>query len=124
MPLSASQKKQLGNEHGPFSKANLSFETAILKTGHMEFVLVYVDLNPLTYDIVKANLKHFEENKIVELLIDSAQLQKDGSYRTDAFQKELTEPAIAEQAHAVLASCQDAVIAMHQFTMGILSIKE
>lgn len=124
MALSADQQKQLGHKLGPLSKANLVFETQTLKTGSEDHVVVFVSLNPLTYDIVKANLKHFEDDKITELLIKDATLLKDGTYMIKTFEKELTSPAIAEQAHAVLAACQESILAMHEFVMGILSIKE
>jgi len=124
MKLSKSQIDKLWGEDGPYSQANLIIQTRILDdTVSRVFVEVEVDINPLTYEIIKQNIKKFKDDPMVTQLIDHADFRgQEFGYVSCAFSCEYYDESVMNEAKKALEYTKKTVIKMHKFVMNLLDL--
>lgn len=84
-------------------------------------MVVFARINPLTFEIVSKNLKHFEEDDTVRALIAHAKLEAEGKpYRSETYRQPLIHPEVVEHAQNVLAETKAGIQRMHSFVNGII----
>src|SRR3990172_4163221 len=111
MQLSDSQHQKLWGDGGPYSEVNLVIQDRILDDRvSRRMVKVQVVLNPLTYEIIRKNLKHFENDEPVLQLIGHADKRGQHGYIASAFEAELTDPSVPQIAQEKVTFCNEVVI--------------
>ena len=126
MKLTQQQSDKLWGEDGPYSQANLIVQTRILddKVSRV-FVEVEVDINPLTYEIIKQNMKQFKDDQMITQLIEHADSRgQDFGYVCSAFSREYRDESVMEEAKMRLEYTKKTIIKMHKFVMDLLDIKQ
>ena len=124
MKLRQEQIDKLWGETGPYSEAKLIFETRILDDEISRFFIeVRVHINPLTYEIVRDNIDHFKDDKMINDLIEHAEFQgfEDG-YIATAFLNEYKDESVLKQAKKHLEYSEKTIIKMHKFVMNLLGL--
>lgn len=125
MKLTRKQRDQLWGEGGPYSEARLSIETRILDDSVSRvFVVVEVSINPLTFEIISKNRKHFKDDEMILQLIDHADDR--GQYFghvAQSFMHEYTDEDVLKDGQKALDYSKETIINMHQFVMDLLNIK-
>lgn len=124
MELTQKQRDKLWGEVGPYSQANLTLETRILddKVSRV-FIEVEVNINPLTYEIIKQNIKQFKNDPMITQLIAHAENRgQEFGYVSCAFSREYKEESVMEEAKKCLEYSKKTIIKMHQFVMDLLDI--
>lgn len=122
--LSQTQLDKLWGEDGPYSQANIIIQTRILDA-HVSrvFVEVEVDINPLTYEIIKQNRDHFKSDPMVSQLIDHADYRGPAfGYVSCAFSAEYIDESVMKEAKKRLEYCTKTIIKLHKFVMNLLGI--
>ena len=127
--LSKQQQDKLRGETGPYSEVSIKIEDRLLDNySSRQFVSVYTNINPLTYEIAKQNIKSFDD-RIQELLMTAQyEWQKDW-YVVYGFKEQVNYEDIKDIL-PILKRAQIAkqimtidVINLHYFTMDLLGIK-
>jgi len=124
MKLSQRQLDKLWGEDGPYSQANLIVQTRILddKVSRV-FVEVEVEINPLTYEIIKQNIKQFENDPMISQLIDHAENRgQEFGYVSCAFSRQYYDESVMKEAKKALEYSKKTIIKMHKFVMDLLDI--
>ena len=74
MKLTQKQRDKLWGEDGPYSEVHLIIETRILNDREArKFVIVELNINPLSFEILKKNRKQFKDDLLIQELIDHAE---------------------------------------------------
>lgn len=124
MKLTQKQYDKLWGEDGPYSQANLIIQTRILddKVSRV-FVEVEVDINPLTYEIIKQNINRFKNDPMITQLIDHADDRGfEFGFVSCAFSAEYHDESIMKEAKRRLEYAKKTIIKMHKFVMDLLDI--
>lgn len=127
--LSKQQQDKIRWEDWPYSEVNIKIEDRILDNySSRQFVFVYVNINPLTYEIAKQNLKSFDE-RIHNLLMTAKYEWQKHWYVVYNFKEQVNYEDI-EDISLVLQRAQIAkqimtsdIIKLHYFTMDLLGIE-
>ncbi|MBI4268589.1 hypothetical protein HY627_02045 [Candidatus Uhrbacteria bacterium] len=124
MKLTRQQRDKLWGEEGPYSQVQQIIESRILDD-HVsrQFVIVSVNINPLTFEMVKEHRDQFLDDKEILGILDFAhyQGQADGYvvYTYNDEYRGAEQLSIAKHRTEV---ARDAVIKMHQFVMNTLGV--
>jgi len=122
MKLARKQKDALWGETGPYSQANLTIETRILddKVSRV-FLIVGVDINPLTYELVKKHRAQFADDPKILQLLDHAEYRgQEFGYMTSAFEAEYRDESVMREAQEQLKYTIETLIKMHDFVMYLI----
>ena len=122
MQLTQQQIDQLWGETGPYSQANLTIQTRILddKISRV-FLVVEVDINPLTYEFIENHRSQFSDDpKILQLLDHSEYRGQHFGYVTSAFEAEYTDESVMREAQERLKYATETLIKMHKFVMDLI----
>ncbi len=127
--LSKQQLDKLRWETGPYSEVNIKIEDRLLDNySSRQFVSVYTNINPLTYEIAKQNIKSFDE-RIQQLLITAKYEWKKHWYVVYSFMEQVDYEDIndilpvLERAQVAKQIMTIDVITLHYFAMDLLEIK-
>lgn len=129
MKLTNKQQDKLWGETGPYSQVNLKFENRILDDSLSRvFIIVEVEINLFTFEMVKKHRVKFKENKLIQDFLDHAEYQgEEYGYVDYVFMEELAQEGDMhvndrpiDAAHEVLAVAQKSVIEMHEFVMELI----
>ena len=123
MQLTQDQRDQLWSKEGPKFAATLTFDTHILND-KVSKILVIVDIliNPLTFEIISKNRKHFANDTVILQIIDEADDQCTGiSFTWCPYRMEFKSEDDLNDGHKTLVICQEALIRMHKFVMELLA---
>lgn len=126
MKLSKKQRDKLWGETGPYSQANLTFETRILdnKVSRV-FLVVEADINPLTFEIIEQNRDKFANDEMIQQLLDQADYRgQEFGYVVSAFQEEYIDEETLIEAKECLEYTKSTLIKMHEFVMDLLDIEK
>jgi hypothetical protein len=132
MKLTKKQRDKLWGETGPYSQVNLKIENRILDDSLSRvFVIVEMEINPYTFEVVEKNREKFNKNKMIQMFLDNSEFQGEGyGYISHVYQAELMQEGdmhINDKplkiAHEVLAVAQQGIIDMHKFVMDLLKEK-
>ena len=123
MQLTQDQRDRLWGQDGPKSVARLTFITHI---GNHQvskiIIMVDIEINPLTFEIISKNRKHFANDCVILDIINQATPECGGfSYGWMPCRIEYKEADDLNYAQETLAICQEAVIRMHKFVMELLA---
>ena len=119
MELSAKDKFELWGESGPYSQVNLIRQDRVLDDSiSRTFVVVEVEINPLTFSLIKKNRHEFKGDIMINQLIDHAEYRgpKYG-YVASAFEVWLNDDSVLEQAEIHRRYARETVIRMHKFVL-------
>lgn len=122
MELTQKEKDKLWGETGPYSQVNLTIQERILDDSVSRiFVEVEADINPLTYEIIKKNRKEFEDDPMIQQLLDHSDYrgQKFG-YVTSAFHREYIDENVIKEANKAVDYARKTLIKMHKYVMKVL----
>lgn len=125
MNLTPQQRDQLWGEDLPYSQVRLTTETRILGDRVSRiFAVVEVDINPLTYRMVKRYRDTFANDQRVQDLLDHAEYRGQAhGYISCAFTQELRGPDVWEAARDAARMSEEVLIRMHTFVMERLDIR-
>jgi hypothetical protein len=119
--LTSKQTTLLWGDTGPYSQAKLIREVRILDDGvSREFIIVEVDINPTTFELVKRHRRdaEFRDDEAIQQLLDHASWRgPEFGYAGEAFSVEYTDESVWAAADEVLLRVQYTVIKMHKFVM-------
>jgi len=124
MPLSRQQRNELWGEDGPYSQVGLTTETRILNDSVSRiFLVAEVNINPLTYKLIKQHRQLFADDLEIQGIIDHAEFQgqADG-FVTCIFHEQYIDLRSYTRAQERVEICKTAVIKMHSFVMQNLKI--
>ncbi len=126
MKLNKKSSDKLWGETGPYSQVNLIMQERILddKVSRV-FAIVEVEINPLTFEIIKQNRKAdiFKNDIKIQQLLDTAEYRGIAfGYVSSAYEKQLTGPEIMKEAEKSLDYTRKTVIKMHKFVMDLLDV--
>lgn len=123
--LSQTQIDKMWGDDGPYSQANLIVQTRILDDRVSRvFVEVEVEINPLTYEIIKQNIKQFKNDpSITQLIAHSDFRGQDYGYVSSAFSCEYRDESVMKEAKNALDYSKKAIIKMHKYVMDLLGIE-
>lgn len=126
--LSKQQKDKLRNETGPYSEVHIRIEDRLLDNySSRQFVTVYCNINPLTYEIAQQNIGSFESRLQWLLMAAQFEWQADG-YVVFNFSAQVNYNDINEiipvlrQAQQAKEQLMHDVIQLHYFAMDLLGI--
>jgi hypothetical protein len=127
--LSKQQQDKLRWETGPYSEVSIKIEDRLLDNySSRQFVSVYTNINPLTYEIAKQNIASFDD-RIQELLM-TAQFEWQKHWYVVYSFKEQVDYENINDILPVLKRAQRAkqimtidVINLHYFVMDLLDIE-
>jgi hypothetical protein len=125
MRLTQQQIDQLWGEQGPYSEAKLIVETRILDDQVSRvFIVVEVNINPLTFEIVSKNKKQFKDDPMITQLIEHSEDrgQKLG-YVSMAFMREYYDESVIKEAQKAVEYAKETIIKMHKFVMDLLGLE-
>lgn len=123
MEISKRQKDELWGESGPYSQANLIIQTRILddKVSRV-FLVVEVDINPLTYKVIKKHRNEFKNDMMIQQLLDHSEYRgQEFGYVSCAFEIEYIDDETMEEAKKHLEYSKNTIIKMHKFIMDWLN---
>ena len=125
MALTRKQSDQLWGEDLPYSQIRLTTETRVLGDRVSRvFAVVEIDINPLTYRIVKQHRSEFADDPRIQDLLDHATYRgQDHGYISCAFMHELRGPEALEAARDAARMSEEVLIRMHEFVMDYLQLK-
>ena len=127
--LSKQQKDKLRAETGPYSEVNIKIEDRLLDNfSSRQFVTVYANINPLTYEIAQQNIGSFGDRLQWLLMTAQFQWQADGyvvcNFNTQVNYQDITEISpVLMQAQQAKEQLTHDVIQLHYFTMDLLGIE-
>ncbi len=108
---------------GPYSEVHLIVETRILDDRvSRTFVVVEVNINPYTYECLRAYRALFKSDELIQHLLDHSEYrgQPDG-YVSMAFSDEYRDSEVMVEAQAAVTRCKNTIIKMHKFVMQQLN---
>ncbi len=125
MKLTQKERDKLWGEDGPYSEIHLIIETRILDDREArKFVIVELNINPLSFEILKKNRVQFKNDLMIQELIDHAEYRGQSfGYVTDAFMNEYTDPTVLIEADKQVEYSKEALIKIHKYVISYLGIK-
>lgn len=104
---------------GPYSQVNLTIQKRILDDEESRtFLIVEVDINPTTFELVQEHIKEFASNKIVSQLVEMAEYRgPQFGYVTSAFEQEYKDEKNMQEAQFAVQYAKRAIVEMHRFMM-------
>ncbi|HCC83811.1 TPA: hypothetical protein DEP96_03095 [Candidatus Uhrbacteria bacterium] len=123
MTLTQQQKDEMWGDK-PYSQVRLITETRIWGDAVSRvFITVEIDLNPLTFNLIKKHRVLFKDDEEVQQLLDQAEDcgEKEG-FVTCAFLEEYTGEVVLARAAKRAKECEDMLIGLHEFVMAKLDI--
>ena len=123
MKITERQKDELWGEDGPYSQANLIIQARILDDRVSRvFLVVEVDINPLTYRVVKKHRDEFNDDLMIQQLLDHSKYRgQEFGYVSCSFEAEYTDNEVMEEAKKHLEHSKNTIIKMHKFIIDWLS---
>lgn len=127
--LSQEQIDKLRNSHWPYSEVNIKIEDRLLDNySSSQFISVYANINPLTFEVAKQNMAFFENR--IQWLLQTAHFEwQTHGYVVSNFQEQVNYEDIHEIV-STLNRAQNAkqeltfdVIQLHYFVMDLLGIE-
>lgn len=125
MELTPEQQKDLWGDHGPYSEVRLQSHVQLLDLSQSyPLIEVIAFINPLTFKVIKQNLRLFKEDTLVCYIISKAEYNKknEGYDSCVYFSKEITDE-VMRTAGQYLEKTKEAVLRMHEFTMELLELE-
>lgn len=124
MKLTQKQLDKLWGDGGPYSEARLIIETRILDNSVSRVIVrVEVSINPLTFEIIKKNIKYFEDDDLIVNLVKNAQdYGPDHGYVAEAFFEEYIDDTVLKKGREALQYSKDTIIKMHNFVSDLLGL--
>lgn len=121
--LTKRQCDQLWGETGPYSQAQLIFETRILDDKVTRtFLIVEVNINPFTFELIQKHRTAFKDDEQVLQLLDHADYQGQAyGYVSSVFQEEYNDESVLLDAQRHLDYSRETIIRMHRFVLDYLS---
>lgn len=125
MKLTQKQRDRLWGEDGPYSEVHLIIETRILDDREArKFVIVELNINPLSFEILKKNRRQFEDDSMIQELIDHAEYRgQPFGYVTCAFMQEYINSTVLIEANKQVEYLKKVLIKIHKYVMDYLGIK-
>ena len=122
MKLTQKQRDKLWGEDGPYSEVHLIIETRILDDREArKFVIIELNINPLSYEILKKNRKQFKDDLVIQELIDHAEYRNQSfGYVVCAFINEYEDATVLIEAEKHVEYLKKALIRIHKFVMDYL----
>lgn len=123
MKLTAKQRDRWWGDDGPYSQANLTKQVRVLddKVSRI-FLVVEVEVNPLTYELVREHRDKFLNDPMILQLIDNADNRGDDfGYVAAAFEAEYLNEDVMLRAEECLEYATEAITKMHRFIMDMVS---
>jgi len=126
--LSKQQSDKIRWETGPYSEVHIDIEDRLLDNySSRQFVSVYTNINPLTYEIAKQNIESFDDR--IQSLLMTAQDEWQSHWYVVYNFKEQVDYENINDVLSVLERAQIAkqiltidVINLHYFVMDLLNI--
>ncbi len=125
MPITREESEKLWGENGPYSQAQLIFETRILDDRiSRTFLIIEIQINPFTFELIRKNRTEFADDPLIQGILDKSEYrgQADG-YVACAFQEEYYAKLL-KRANDILGRCEKTIIKMHKFVLKELRIRE
>lgn len=126
--LSKEQIKKLRWETGPYSEVNIKIEDRLLDNySSRQFVSVYANINPLTYEICNQNIGSFD-SEIQWLLMSARYYDQWHGYIVTNFVEQVDYDdikviiSVLEKAQKAKERLTDNIIQLHYFVMDLLDI--
>lgn len=116
--------KNLWGVDGPYSEVKMSIQSRILD-GEVSRIFLEVEtyINPFTFRIVKKFRKIFEDDQMIQEVLDHSEFRGfEYGYVSCAYSEEY-DPKNLEEANLHLKYSEDAIIKMHKFVMKVLNTK-
>lgn len=123
LSLSDKQKNELWGVTGPYSEVMLTIENRILDDSISRiFINIDVNINPLTYKIIKQNRKKFKDDVEIQSILDHSEYRglKFG-YVSCAFHAEYRDESVMKLAKKRAKEVNKIIIKMHKFVIHLLS---
>lgn len=122
MKLTPKQIDKLWGETGPYSQSNLTIQTRILDDRISRvFLVVEVDINPLTFELIKKHRANFMDDQKVLQLLDHAEYRgQEFGYVVSAFEAEYRNESVMREAQNRLEYTTETLIKMHKFVMNLI----
>lgn len=122
MKLTQNQVNKLWGETGPYSQANLTIQTRILDDRISRvFLVVDVEINPLTYELVKKHRIRFTDDEKIQQLLDYAEYRgQHFGYVASAFEVEYKREDTMREAQERLKYATESLIKMHKFVINFI----
>lgn len=124
MKLNQKQVDKLWGDGGPYSEARLIIETRILDNSVSRVIVrVEVSINPLTFEIIKKNIKHFADDDLITNLVTNARYYgPNHGYVAEAFFEEYVDDTIIKKGREALEYCKDTIVKMHHYVIDLLGL--
>ena len=125
MTLTQEDRRSLWSGEGPYSEVKMSIQTRILDDQISRvFLEVETYINPYTFRLVKKFRKLFENDQIIQQLLDHSEFRGTGyGYVSCAYSQEYRSEKL-EEANFHLKYAEEAVIRMHKFVLKLLKTKD
>ena len=126
MPRKITDADKLWGETGPYSQAQLIIETRILDDRVSRiFVLVELQINPYTYELIKNHRNKFKDDPSIQQIIDTSEYrgQADG-YVSCLFSDEFNDHAVLERANEALKQGELVIVKMHKYVLQHLKVSK
>lgn len=122
MKLTPIDHAKLWGEDGPYSEVHLIIETRILDDAVSRiFLVVEVNINPFTYEIIKKHRKLFQNDPLIQEFLDYAEFRGQAfGYVSCAFSDEYQNEEVMKNANEKVEYCKATIIKMHKYILGII----
>ena len=122
--LSPKERDELWGETGPYSEARIIINHRLLdKSVSRVFIEVEVAINPFTYKFIKKNRKEFEDDPMIQQLLDHAKFRGQAhGYVSCAFHSQYINKGVMDQAKEHLEYAKETIIKMHKRVLNYLDL--
>ena len=122
MQLTQKQRDNLWWKDGPHSLAKLTIDTNIISDKLSRiFIIVDIDINPLTFEIISKNRTYFKNDPVITEILNSVHECKSSGYHWEVSRNLYESEADIQKGQCYLHQCQEAIIRMHKFVMELLA---
>jgi len=124
MKLTQKQRDKLWTDNGPYSEVHLIIETRILDDHEArKFVIVELNINPLSFEIIKKNRLQFEDDVTIQEIIAHAEYRgQPFGYVVCAFMCEYRDSTVLLEAERCVEYSKATLIKIHKYVMDSLKI--
>jgi len=124
MKLTQKQRDKLWADSGPYSEVHLIIETRILDDHEArKFVIVEININPLSFEIIKKNRLQFEDDIMIQEIIAHAEYRgQPFGYVACAFMCEYRDSTVLLEAERCVEYSKATLIKIHKYVMDSLQI--
>jgi len=124
MKLTQKQRDKLWADNGPYSEVHLIIETRILDDREArKFVIVEININPLSFEIIKKNYLQFKDDVIIQEIIDNAEYRgQPFGYVACTFMYEYNDPTVIFEAERCVEYSKAVLIKIHKYVIDYLKI--